>query len=113
MGKTEALQGLSYYQSALFIKKTEAFDYSILEIPRKELISDAMLGENKQRYKTDSGHLLYELLRFMECLNDLYNCAMVVSKANLWTGNRKRFDYIIKKLDPMAIAVLDSNFFWF
>jgi len=48
MTKSEALQNLAAYNPAYYIN----FDYSIFTIPYSDLLSDNLLGENKQLFYT-------------------------------------------------------------
>lgn len=95
--KKQAIATLTHLESSLFISELNSFDTGILSIPHSELVADSRLGENKQKYITEKGHCFYLAIDHYARVSLVARTIKTICKANNWTGELKRFDYLLKK----------------
>lgn len=108
--KAQALQTLAHLESSLFISDLNSFDTGILIIPHSELVTDSRLGENKQKYITEKGHCFYLILDHYARVSLVARTIKTICKANNWTGELKRFDYLLKKYPEYFVESLKDRY---
>jgi len=106
MTKSEALQNLAGYNPAYYTN----FNYSVFAIPYVDLLSDNLLGENKQVFKTEKGHLLFDLMEFRQNLQTLHKSMRKVADSNNWVYLKPHFPVIFQSLDPKAYNYLKTQY---
>lgn len=106
MTKSEALQNLAGYNPSYY----KNFDYSLFDIPYHELLSDNLLGEDKQVFKTEKGHLLFELMEFRQSLQVLHKSMRKIADSNHWVYLKPHFPVIFNSLDERACNYLKTQY---
>ena len=108
----EALQSLCYFESDIFIEKMNSFNYEILNISYRDLVSDGLKGEQDQKYLPENGiHYFYQLLAWKQALNTFTNTMLIVcDNRGIIFNKLDTFDYILKLIPPQCKKYLQVQY---